>query len=230
MKILGIIPARGGSKGVPGKNIKLIDGKPLISYSIQIAQQSGCFDKLLVTTDCENIIEIAGSLNCDYLKRNPSNAEDNSPIEPVINEVIDSLKDTYDLIILLQPPAPIRETSDVKAIINMFEEDVTLETVVSVVKLDDIHPARMYSISEDAKIQSLYPDLEKLRRQELQSVYIRNGAFYASKYNAFKSSGTLINSPKKAYVMPELKWVNIDSPRDVLISEALIKEWKKGNL
>jgi CMP-N,N'-diacetyllegionaminic acid synthase len=230
MKILGIIPARGGSKGVPGKNIKIIDGKPLIGYSIEVAQQSKCFDKLILTTDCDKTITIAKKFKCDYLKRNPLNAEDSSPIEPVINEVIDTLDEDYDLIILLQPTAPIREVSDVKAVIKMFENDPILETVVSVVALEDIHPARMYSISNDSTMYPLNPNLEKLRRQELQSVYIRNGAFYASKYKTYKSSGKLINSPKKAYVMPESKWVNIDTPKDLMIAEVLIKEWKKGKL
>jgi len=89
MKVLGLIPARGGSKGVPKKNIRLVDGQTLISYSIEIAQKSKLITDVLVSTDSDEIIDIVKSYNCDFLKRNLENAQDNSVIEDVIYEVLD---------------------------------------------------------------------------------------------------------------------------------------------
>ena len=91
MKVLGIIPARGGSKGVPGKNIRLVDGKPLIAYSIEKAKESKLFTDVIVSTDCEKIIEVAKKNDCQYLKRSTENAQDHSTIEATVFEVLERL-------------------------------------------------------------------------------------------------------------------------------------------
>tara|TARA_B100000809_G_scaffold105703_1_gene104247 strand:+ start:46044 stop:46736 length:693 start_codon:yes stop_codon:yes gene_type:complete len=230
MKVLGLIPARGGSKGVPKKNIRLVDGQTLISYSIEIAQKSKLITDVLVSTDSDEIIDIVKSYNCDFLKRNLENAQDNSVIEDVIYEVLKELKTEYDLIVLLQPTSPIREVEDIDNVIRLFFEDKDLETVVSLVELEDIHPARMYEINENKEMFPLNRKLERKRRQELQPVYLRNGSIYATRVSAFLEHGKFICDRKKGYVMPESKWANVDTERDLLLTECLIKEWKKGNL
>jgi len=230
MRILGIIPARGGSKGVPRKNIRLVDGQPLISYSIEKAKQSNFLTDVIVSTDSEDIIKVAIEYGCDYLKRTEENAKDNSIIESAIFEVLNSVVDSYDVIILLQPTAPIREIEDIDNVIKMFIDDDKLECVVSVVELEDIHPARMYNLDENLLMLPLDKDLERRRRQDLKPVYIRNGAIYAIKTESLYKYQKLILKSKKAYVMPESKWANVDTERDLLITEVLIKEWKKGKL
>ncbi len=226
MKILGLIPARGGSKGVPDKNIKLIDGKPLIAYTIEAAKESKLLTKIVVSTDSNKIIDIVKKYHCNYLKRSSKNAQDTSTIEPVIFEVLDQLKSDFDIIVLLQPTAPIREGKDIDEVIKLFIENKKLECVVSVVELNDIHPARMYNLDESFKMLPLNKNLEKRRRQDLPSVFLRNGAIYAVKVSEFLKDKTLIRENKKAYVMPESKWLNIDTPRDLLFAEVMIKEWK----
>lgn len=230
MRVLGLIPARGGSKGVPNKNIRSVDGQPLISYSIEIGQQSKLISNLIVSTDSDEIIKVVKAYNCDFYKRNYKNAQDDTPIEPVISEVLANIKTNFDLIVLLQPTAPIREADDIDNIIKMFIENDGLESVVSVVELEDIHPARMYSLSKDNEMIALNPLLERKRRQDLKPVYLRNGAIYATRVSAFTKNNVLISNSKKAYVMPESKWANVDTERDLLITELLIKEWKRGNL
>lgn len=227
MKILGIIPARGGSKGVPKKNIKLLNGEPLISYSIRTGQESNLLTDLIVTTDSEEIIEVVKKYNCNFFKRTKKNAQDNTPIEPVLFELLESIKKDYDLIVLLQPTAPIREGQDIDNVINMFIENKKLESVVSVVELEDIHPARMYSVDDENKMESLDSHKERYRRQDLEPVYLRNGSIYASKVAALYENKKLISSNKKAYIMPEYKWANIDTERDFLITEILLKDWQK---
>lgn len=230
MKVLGIIPARGGSKGVPKKNIREIDGKPLISYSIEVGKKSKLLTNLIVSTDSEEIIKVSNNYNCRALKRSADNSMDETPIEPVILEVLNNIEEKYDLIVLLQPTAPIRETEDIDNVIRCFINDAEIESVVSVVELEDIHPARMYNLSETNELLPINPSSERKRRQDLESVYIRNGAIYAIRVDSFLKNQKLITANKIAYVMPESKWANIDTERDVLIAEVLISEWKKGNL
>jgi len=230
MKVLGLIPARGGSKGVPKKNIRIVDGQPLIGYSIEIAKKSKLISDVIDSTDSDEIIEVVKKYECDFYKRSDVNAQDETPIEPVVFELLENLQTKYDILVLLQPTAPIREISDIDNVIQMFIEDNDLDTVVSVVELEDIHPARMYTINDDLEMTPLNPSLERKRRQDLDPVYLRNGAIYATRISTFLKTKKLINDSKKAYVMPESKWANVDTERDLLITELLIKEWKKGKL
>lgn len=230
MKILGIIPARGGSKGVPGKNIKLLDNSPLIAYSIKAGKASKLLTDLIVTTDSDKIIDVVKKYDCQFFKRSKENAEDETPIEPVVFELLNNLKKTYDIIVLLQPTAPIREGKDIDNVVQMFLKDQSIESVVSVVELEDIHPARMYSVDKEENMHPLDPSKERLRRQDLSPVYLRNGSIYATRTDIFKKNKKLISPNKKAYIMPEDKWANIDTERDFLITEVLVKEWKKTKI
>ena len=227
MNVLGIIPARGGSKGVKNKNIRLVDGKPLITYAINTAKECKLLTDFIVTSDDEAILNIAKSNESAYYKRDLKNAQDDSPIELVIFEVLQFLKEKqYDLIVLLQPTAPIRTGEDVDNVISMFLKDETLNNVVSVVELEDIHPARMYEVDYSFNLKPLNSDKEKEQRQKLDSVYLRNGFIYATATKAFLKEKTLILSNKKAYVMPHSNWVNIDTERDLMVAETLVKLWK----
>ncbi len=221
MNVLGIIPARGGSKGVKNKNIRFLDGKPLITYAIDTAKESKLLTDYIVATDDEAILNIAKCNKSPIYKRDLRNAEDDSPIELVIFEVLEFLKDKkYDLIILLQPTAPIRTGEDVDNVIAMFEKDRTLNNVVSVIALEDIHPARMYEVNQKLDLKPLNEDKEKEQRQKLSSVYLRNGCIYATTTKAFFEEKTLILRNKKAYVMPHSTWVNIDTERDVMLADS----------
>lgn len=227
MKALGIIPARGGSKGIKNKNIRVIDGEPLIAYAIKAAQESKLLKDFVVTSDDEKILKTAESYHCKCHKRNVNNAQDNSPVELVVQEVLDYFDNqNFDLIILLQPTAPIRSGEDIDNVIKLFQEDQDIQNAVSVVKLDDIHPARMYEIDNNSNLLTLNSESEKNHRQELSSVYLRNGCIYAITTKAFLEQKTLILKEKKAYVMPYERWANIDSERDLILAETLVKLWK----
>lgn len=230
MKILAIIPARGGSKGIIKKNIRIVNGEPLIAYSIKAAKESVLLTNYIVTTDSNEIINIAKEYGCKTHKRSLINSQDTSSIIAVIEEVLESVDEFFDLIILLQPTAPIRTGKDIDNVINLFIEDKTIESVVSVIKLNDIHPARMYNIDDNLNMVSLDLKNEKKRRQDLSQIYLRNGCIYAVTTKYFKKAGELISKNKKAYIMPESKWVNIDTERDLIIAESLIKLWKENKL
>lgn len=230
MKVLGIIPARGGSKGIPGKNFSLVDGEPLISYTIKAAQESVLLTDFLVATDDDKILAVADVYNANCYKRQERNAQDNSPIEPVIVEVLEHLKKDYDLIVLLQVTAPVKTGEDIDKVIKMFKEDSNLNNVISVVQLKDIHPARMYNVDNDNNMAPLNVENERTQRQKLAPVFLRNGCIYAVTVKAFMEHNSVILNNKKAYIMPYAKWLNIDEPRDLILAEYIIKQWKLGKL
>jgi len=222
MKVLAVIPARGGSKGIKNKNIRLVNGKPLISYTIEKAQECNLITELIVSTDDNDIIDVVKKHNCDYLLRSKENARDESTIESVLFEVLKGLKQKYEVVIVLQPTAPIREVEDIGNVIKMLQNDKSLESVVSVVELNDIHPARMYTLSKELDMIALDKDLKP--------VYLRNGAIYATNTESLLKNKKLISDNKKAYIMPESKWLNIDTQRDILMAEVMLSEWIKGKL
>lgn len=226
MRVLGIIPARGGSKGVPGKNILKFDGKPLIAYSIESGQKSKLLTTLVVNTEDEEIKRISLDYNCPVIKRPVEFATDNSN---VVDAVLDTLQnfeaiDTYfDAVMLLQPTAPLRTARDLDKAIEMMEREGT-DAVISMVPVGDHHPARMYRI-EDGQVRCEMPEFETTRRQDLPVRYIRNGCIYLVKTATLKKEKTFMPQSKTVYVMDEQWAVNIDSEIDVLILDALLSKW-----
>lgn len=137
-KILGIIPARGGSKGIPGKNIRLLNGKPLIHYSICAAQQSGLVDRLILTTDSVEIAQVGKELGAEVPFIRPAElARDDTPMFPVLEHVVKFIEGEgwqADIILLLQPTAPLRQPDQIQAAVQMLT-DTKCDSVVSVVQI-----------------------------------------------------------------------------------------------
>ncbi len=230
-KTLAIIPARGGSKGVPGKNIREIAGQPLIAYSIQAAQASKKVTSFFTSTDSPEIARIAKSFGSPVLMRPPELANDDTPI---VDAVLHALREAekkekriFDGVVLLQPTAPLRKGSDIDAVIGMLAEDPTFDTVISVCAVEDTHPARMYHLDKKGVLKSLWPEWETQARQSLPPVYHRNGALYAIRRKTLIETKSLIGAIKKAYVMNRLEAVNIDDEKDLMIADALIRFLKE---
>jgi len=231
LKVLGLIPARGGSKGVKRKNIRLIDGKPLIHYTIEAAQQSKLLTNFVVDTDDNEIAEVAKIINATVLMRPTALAQDQSSIVDVAIRIIDhyeSLNEHFDVLVLLQPTSPIKTGNNIDEAINLINFDT--DGVISVVAMIDTHPARMYNLNETKNLIALYPNLETKRRQDLIPVYYRNGCIYVIKVAELKKQQTFMPTNKKGYEMP-ISWLaNIDDERDLIITEALVKAWKEGRI
>lgn len=229
MKILGIIPARGGSKGVPGKNIKLLGGKPLIAHAIDCAIESGKLSRIVVSTDSEEIASVAEKYGAEVILRPSDLATDSSNVVTAVKHVLEVLKEDFDIIVLLQPTAPLRTGSQLNEVIKMLSDSEKLEGVISVVPMDDVHPARMYNLEQDNHILPYLKDGESLRRQDIQPLYYRNGCFYAVKTKAFLEQNSFMVQNKKGYVM-DVNWlVNIDIPRDFALATVLYEDWKNEN-
>jgi len=226
MRVLAIIPARGGSKGVPGKNIKTLGNKPLITHAVACAKKAKKVTDIVVTTDSEEIEKVVSDLGIKVIKRPESLAKDDSNVVTAVQHAYNELKGDYDIIILLQPTAPLRTAKDLDTIIQVFVDNNSIENVVSVVPMDDIHPARMYNMNFDKELTPFIPNTETVRRQDLVPVYYRNGCFYAIRTSAFFRENSFMISNKSAYVMDPNWLVNIDNIRDFKLATVLYEDWK----
>jgi len=234
MRTLGIIPARGGSKGVRRKNVRSVAGEPLIAYAIRVAQESRLLTNFLTTTDDEEIAEVARFHGSPLLHRPPELAQDGTPMAPVLLHALAHAEHEagvrYDAIVLLQPTSPIRTGENIDAVITMLEKDPTVDSIISVSPMEDVHPARMYRLDEEGWMESLWPEWETAQRQELPAIYYRNGALYATRRSVLVEQKTVMGKRKKAYVIPSKFLLNIDDERDLVIADLIVQLWKQRRL
>lgn len=221
-KVLAIIPARGGSKGVPRKNIRLLGGKPLIAWTIEEAKRSKYIDRLILSSEDEEIIQIAKEYGCDVPFVRPKElAQD---ITPGINPILHALEEVrgYDYVVLLQPTSPFRTVNDIDGCIEKLIECNTY-ACVSVTE-SEVSPYWMYNINENGRIESFVKEEGLIpRRQELPSIYKLNGAVYVAqtdwlkKQQSFLEEGTTV-----AYIMPKSRSYDIDTEMDFSWCEWLV--------
>jgi CMP-N,N'-diacetyllegionaminic acid synthase len=214
---LAFIPARGGSKGVPGKNKRVISGKPLIYWSIEVAKNTKCISSIIVSSDDEDILDIARHAGVTALRRPPELANDTSPVIESIHHAMRWLTQSNqplpEVIVLLQPTAPLRLTSDIQNAVSLYYEN-NETPVCSVLKCEDNHPARMYTLTEGHVLKSLQPEAASKRRQDLPPVYLRNGSIYVFGQREV-ASGNVICERMIGYEMPRTRSINIDTELDL---------------
>jgi CMP-N-acetylneuraminic acid synthetase len=229
VRVLVIIPARGGSKGVPQKNVKLLGGKPLIAHAIECALDAKKNIKIVVSTDDDAIASACKSYPIEVVKRPNELAQDDSNVVTAVTFTYDYLKEDFDAIVLLQPTAPLRASADLDKVIDLLESHPNIDGIISVVPMDDVHPARMYDLDVDNKLLPLIENGETLRRQDLKPVYYRNGCFYAVRTKAFFEQQSFMIANKMAYVMNPNWLINIDNQRDFQLATLLYEDWKNEN-
>ena len=225
-RIMAIIPARGGSKGIPKKNIKPLLGKPLISYSIEHAKKSEYINKVIVSTEDKEIAEISKEYGAEVIERPEELAKDETPTIEVIFHVLKVLKAknyTPDIVILLQPTSPLRTAEDIDKAVELFLNS-GCESVVSVCEVEH-SPYWCFEI-EEGYLKSLFGDeYLRRRRQDLEKVYVPNGAMYIStpknlrKYKGFYCLRTI------PYIMPPERSIDIDNEVDFMLAELLTKRY-----
>ena len=218
MKILGIIPARGGSKGIPKKNIKLLNGKPLIAYTIEAALASN-LDRVIVSTDCKEIAGISKEYGAEVIIRSFNLAEDTTPTLPVLQHVVSKLEVEFDAVMTLQPTSPLRTSKHINEAIELFESDKEVDSLVSVVEVPHNYmPEKLMSF--DGKY--LTGNREVKRRQEISTMYARNGAaIYITKTE--KLGEYIFGGKILPYFMSKIKSFDIDDMEDWEIVERIIK-------
>ena len=222
--ILAIITARGGSKGLPGKNIKTLDGKPLIAWTIDAAKHSKYIDQVILSSDDADIIAVAEEYGCEIPFVRPAYlATDKIPTEPVIVHALDTLKEQgrdYDWVMLLQPTTPFRTSEDIDACLKQcFSEEKN--SIVSVTSAKLIYWT--FTLNETENLTPVLPGGVGTRRQDLPKTYCLNGAIYFARVSTFREQGTFIGANTGAYLMSEERSLDIDTPLDWTIAEVLTK-------
>ena len=223
MSVLAIIPARGDSKGIPRKNIKPLKGKPLIGWTIDAAKQASCIDRIIVTTEDEQIASVARELGVDTpFKRPIELAKDDTPgIAPVLHS-ISELPD-YEWILLLQPTSPLRSAEDIDGIWQFCQERGA-PSAVSVCKVSK-HPYWMYKCDAAHHLEpfiKIRPNVT--RRQDLPPTYSLNGALYLARTEWLLERQDLIGPETLGYIMPPERSVDLDTPHDWRWAEFLIEQ------
>jgi len=226
--ILGLIPARGGSKGLPRKNIKPLLDKPLIAWTIEQALASKYFDRVIVSTDDKEIAKVSKKYGADVPFIRPKElAEDNAKGIDVVLHAIDWLKKNdrrkqYDLMMLLQPTSPLRATEDIdKAIELLFLKKA--KTIVSVCEVDH-HPLWANTLPENGCMKDfIRQEIMNKNRQELPIFYRLNGAIYLAYCDYIKEQESFFGEKTFAYIMPRERSIDIDNEADLKLAEILIK-------
>tara|TARA_Y100000588_G_C14224886_1_gene912684 strand:+ start:666 stop:1358 length:693 start_codon:yes stop_codon:yes gene_type:complete len=227
-KILAIIPARANSKGVPGKNKMKLNGISLVDHAFNVANASKYIDDIVITTDDVDIINSFKNKNVKINKRKKSLSTDDSPIVDTINYIINDYDDEYDFLLLLQPTSPIRSTNDLDKCILKLLNSPEINSIISVCRMDDVHPGRMYWLLENSTIESVLDKYEESRRQDNKPVYFRNGSIYLTRTKSFKKNNSMMEQPIHPYIMDSEFLLNIDSHRDKLIAEKIFNYWLKS--
>lgn len=229
MEILAVIPARGGSKGVPRKNIKPLAGKPLIYYSIEQAKRSKYISRIVVSTEDNEISEMAKEYGVEVIKRPLELAKDDSPTIDVILHVLDFLrnKEDYvpDVIVLLQPTSPLRTSEDIDHAIELF---LSCQDCLSLVSVTEFDNSPFWAMKIENSYLSPMFDIKyfKMRRQELPKAYKPNGAIFITTPTVLYRYRTFYTEKTIAYVMPPERSVDIDTEFDFLLAEFLISKLK----
>lgn len=223
MKILAVIPARGGSKGIPRKNMRLIGGKPLISYSIENALKSSHITDVVVTTDSDEILDYACTYSIDTIRRSGHLAEDSVTLDPVVFnavEIIEREKGVqFDVVVTLQPTSPLLKSKTLDAAIENFLKE-GFDTSISAVN----RPHLAWTVADDG-VTKIPAYKERLNRQLLPPNYLEAGAFVIAKRSSV-SENSRIGNKVGVYEISEDEAVDIDTPSDWILSQTLLGKKK----
>jgi len=228
--ILALVPARRGSKGIPDKNIKMLDGKPLIAYTIGAAKKSKYIDAVIVSTDSKKIAEISQKYGAEVPFIRPKelatdSAKSINVILHAMNWIENHTNKKYNYLILLQPTSPFRSSMDIdKAIEEIINKEK--DALVSVCEVSE-NPYWMKVIDEEGNLKDFIEGEENYsRRQDLPKVYILNGAIYIAKWEVLKEDKSFYRRECRPFIMSKEKSLDIDNPLDFEFAVFLMK-WIK---
>lgn len=230
---LAVVPARGGSKGVPGKNIRALAGMPLIAYTIEAARAAKSLTCSVVSTDNEDIARVARELGGDVpFMRPPELATDMATSLPVVQHAVREMERIracrFDAVVMLQPTCPMRTGANIDDAVKLLYESGA-DSVVSVVEVGGYHPFRMKRIvAGDHLVNYIEQGFEDMRpRQVLPPVYIRNGALYVARREQIMEKQSFVGEDCRAFVMSERDSVNIDTLADMLVAEHYLLDGRR---
>ena len=229
-KVLAVIPARGGSKGVPRKNIRMVGGKPLIAYTVEPALAvRDHLHRLIVSTDDAEIAEISVKYGAEVPFLRPNDlGGDRIPMVPVLQHAVRTIEEMdgikLDWILLLQPTCPFRMPEDILASLDLAAAG-GCNSVISVVQVLAHHPILMKKIENNRLLPFVIEEKEGTRRQDYTPpAYIRNGCIYLTRRDTLVENGSIWGNVIRPYIMPEERSVNVDSEMDMRLVEYMIQE------
>lgn len=221
--ILALITARGGSKGIPRKNIKPLNGIPLINWTINAAKRSRYVDRLIISTDDHEIADIAKCAGCEVPFIRPEElATDLATSMDVILHALENIKTDYDYLLLLQPTSPFRSTTQIDSIIEQGINNLVPITVS--VSESKKHPSFMYTLEKKCQLTPILPNQQHGRRQDMSKIFEYNGALYLANIPHLKTVKSFKGEGVQAFVMDTITSVDIDEPLDWEFSEFLIEK------
>lgn len=227
-KVLAVIPARGGSKGIPRKNIKSIAGKPLIAWTIETAKKSKYIDRLICSSDDLEIIGVAKEHNCEVPFIRPAElAVDTTSSIDVILHALDSLEENYDICIMLEPTSPLRETEDIDQALEKLISTPEAESIVGIAQVESQHPVFIVKLDENNFINSyLNNNFKFYRRQEIDELFYFEGSMYISFTESLRKRKSFYHEKCLGHLMPKYKAFEIDDETDLLIIETLLNHYR----
>lgn len=231
MRVLGVIPARGGSKGIAKKNIIDICGQPLIAYTIDAASKSEALSTFIVSTDSNEIADVATYYGALTPFRRPAElSNDTASSFDVVMHALDFMEtesnSIYDAVMLLQPTTPMLTSATIDAAILRLA-NCDCDSVVSVVDVGANHPFRMYQLDDKNTLVGMHAnDDPMMPRQKLPKVYIRSGDIYVTRRDCLTQKRSLIGSYSKAIIVEPEDTVNIDTIEDLIIARHRIAQRK----
>lgn len=234
-RVLAIIPARGGSKGLPGKNIRELCGKPLIAWSVEQGLACEYVDAVLVSTDSAEIAAIAArhGARAPFL-RPAALAADTASSMDVLFHALDYLAgggELFDYVVLLEPTSPLRDVADIVGALELLVNDGHAESVVGVVKVEAAHPSFLYVVQDGLLRPMSGSQPTGLRRQDIrEDYYYLEGSIYASSVASLRKYKSFYHAATAPWIIDRYKAVEIDELCDFIAAEALMKAKLEGIL
>jgi len=225
--VLAIVPARGGSKGLPGKNVRPLCGRPLICWTIDTALACKEINAVVVSTDDEQIAAVAAAAGAEIPFLRPSRlADDMATSIDVVIHALDFLESNgriFDIVLLLEPTSPLREVSDIQLALRCMS-DSGASAIVSVCRAESVHPAFMFRTTSRGRLKPfMFTSTRGLRRQEIEPLFYLEGTLYASTVEAIRKHRSFYHEDTIAYEVAKWKAIEIDDIDDFCMVEAIAK-------
>lgn len=228
MSVLAIVPARAGSKRIPGKNMRALGGKPLAAWAIEAGLAARSVDRLVVSSDDPAVLELAASYHADLpLQRPVGFAGDDSPAIDYVRhalEVVESAGDgPFDVVVILQPSSPFTAPADIDATVQLLL-DTGADSAVTVVQVDHMfHPLKFKVMQGDRLSPFVEEERGRMAAHELPAVFVRNCAVYATRRGAI-DRGEILGDDSRGYVMPRERSIDINDPLDLAFAAFLLEQ------
>lgn len=218
MTVLAVIPARGGSKGIPGKNLRPLAGEPLIVHTIRAAREARRLDRVVVSTDADEVAAVAASHGAEVVRRPPDLAFDDSPTEDALIHAVETLGTLPDYVVTLEPTSPLRTA----ALVDRCVELALAEDADAVITVAESRAC--FGRLDGNRFRYLDPGQPR-RRQLREPLYGESSTVYVTRTQVLLANRSVLAEPLYAVVVPEEEAIDINTPLDLVIAEAVMR-WR----